>query len=231
MHSRESEYQISILTKLLVARCVNSALFLFIRTSRADMFSEANLLSIQYILIADAFVTPFIRYLNVWDIFVRYSAVKLYHTQSELNAKWQGAQWTLAERYSDCLKTVYTGLFYAVPLPSGLFLVAMAMMTTYCCDKYSLFRLWRRKAAIDASLGNISKNFFVFSILSHVSTSYYFFTYWPFCNHIVKYGLHLSLVLDLSLPLSPPLPSSLSSLPPPYLPPFPPLPYQNHRHC
>ena len=184
LHVRESDFQISILTKLLVARCVNSALFLFIRTERPDMFSATNLLSIQYILMADAFLTPGIRYLNLWDIFQRYSAIELYHTQTEVNAKWQGSQWTLAERYTDCLKTVYTGLFYAVPLPTGLYLVAITMMTTYCVDKYSLFRLWRRKGTIDASLGTISKNFFAFSVLSHVATSYYFFNFWPFCDNI-----------------------------------------------
>jgi hypothetical protein len=146
------------------------------------MFSATNLTAIQYILLADAFATPLYRFLNLWDTFQKYSAAKIFHTQSELNANWQGAQWTLAERYSDCLKTVYTGLFYAVPLPSGLFIVAIAMLTTYSVDKYSLFRLWRRKAAIDGSLGTISKNFFIFSVLSHIASSYYFFYLWPFCD-------------------------------------------------
>jgi hypothetical protein len=181
LHDSEAGVERSILIKLLFARCINSALFLFIRTRPDQMFSATTLSSIQYILMADATFAPLIRFLNLWDLFQRYSAVKLYHTQSEINAKWQGTKWTMAERYTDCLKTVYTGLFYAVPLPSGLFLVVCAMLTTYCVDKYSLFRLWKRNADIGPSLCHISNNFLAFAILSHIATSYYFFSGWPFC--------------------------------------------------
>jgi hypothetical protein len=177
--------QQSILEKLLLARCINSAAFLFIRTDRSDLFSQDFVTAIQYILIADALVTPLTRYLNLWDLFQRYVLARLAPTQDEMNAKWQGAEWTLAERYTDCLKTIFMGLCYAVPLPSGLFLVSLTMMTVYLVDKYSLFCLWKRKPAINASLGVVSKNFFAFSVVSHAVASWYFFSGWPFCPRSV----------------------------------------------
>ncbi len=77
------------------------------------------------------------------------------------NAAWQGADWTLAERYTDVLKTIFVGLFFLVPLPSGLFITAFAMITTYLVDKYSLFRLWKRPSKIDESLGVLARYFYI----------------------------------------------------------------------
>ena len=96
------------------------------------------------------------------------------------NAAWQGADWTLAERYTDVLKTVFVGLFFLVPLPSGLFITAFAMITTYLVDKYSLIRLWKRPTKIDESLGVLSRYFYVAIVFTHLSISRVYFANWPY---------------------------------------------------
>ena len=101
-------------------------------------------------------------------------------TQAELNALWGGADWYLAERYTDVLKTVFVGIFFAVPLPSGLFITAFALLSTYFVDKYSLVRLWKRAPSINANLNTVSRYFFIFGIWAHVSVSRIYFATWPF---------------------------------------------------
>lgn len=42
------------------------------------------------------------------------------------------------------IKTVFVGLFYSAIVPTGLAVTAVAMLTLYWVDKYSLLRQWKR---------------------------------------------------------------------------------------
>lgn len=121
-----------------------------------------------------------IRLSNLSDLAQRYLLTSFDITQTEMNTKWQGAEWTLAERYSDCLKNIFFTLFYCVPLPSLFFLASFTFMNTYFVDKYSLFRLWKRKPANGESLGKLSRHFLTFSVFFHILMSIFFFSNWPF---------------------------------------------------
>ena len=62
----------------------------------------------QNILLADAFTTPCIRFFNIYDVMMRYVVTPLVaRTQEEYNSAWQGAEWNLAERYTDMLKFIF----------------------------------------------------------------------------------------------------------------------------
>jgi hypothetical protein len=170
----------SILYKLIVARCINTALIIYLITPHDEQFSNDNLGKIQNVLLADAIATPFFRLCNLPDIFKRYVIGYFSSTQDELNTYWQGAEWTLAERYTDVLKSVFIGLFYAVPLPSGLFITSFTMITTYFVDKYSLYRLWIRKPAINGELSAFCRHFFGFTLWVHIAISMRFYANWPY---------------------------------------------------
>ena len=71
-------------------------------------------------------------------------------------------------------------MFFAVPLPSGLFITAIAMFNVYWCDKYLLFNVWRRPPPIDGTLSGIARLFFVVSVWAHVSISRVYFANWPY---------------------------------------------------
>ena len=53
------------------------------------------------------------------------------------------------------IKTVFVGLFYSAIVPTGLIVTAVAMMSLYWVDKYSLLRLWRRPPVRGIIFGGI----------------------------------------------------------------------------
>lgn len=71
-------------------------------------------------------------------------------------------------------------MFFAVPLPSGLFITSFAMLSTYFVDKYSLLRLWRRPPQLNGALSVIARNFFAVSVWAHVCVSRIYFANWPY---------------------------------------------------
>jgi hypothetical protein len=181
IHANRNTLQLSMLLKLVVARCVNTAVLIYVATSFEDTFTEDSLQQMQNILLADAFTTPVIRLFNIYDVVMRYVVTPMVaRTQEEYNAAWQGADWNLAERYTDMLKSIFVGLFFSVPLPSGLFITAFSMISTYIVDKYSLFYLWKRPNRIDASLGILSRYVYVGIVFAHLTISRIYFANWPY---------------------------------------------------
>lgn len=177
IHHTDGDLQSSILLKLIVTRCINGTFFVF-WVNRENIYSIDALEAIQNILIAENFAI-LIRLSNLPDILKRYTLSMFDVTQTELNSKWQGAEWTLAERYSDCLKNIFFTLFYCIPLPSLFFLAFLTFVNTYFVDKYSLYRLWKRKPANGESIGKISRHFLTFSVFAHIIMAIFFFSNWP----------------------------------------------------
>ncbi len=180
IHYDEMHVEQSILLKLVFARCVNTALLIYIIVPPEEMFSLQNIEKIQNVLISDAITTPLIRIMNIPGYFSKYVIGYFSTSQEELNSKWKGGQWTLAERYTDVLKSVFTGLFFFVPLPSALFITCFNMLTTYVVDKYSLYRVWIRKPAISGDLSVVARHFFYATIWVHLHISLKFFANWPY---------------------------------------------------
>ena len=83
---------------------------------------------------------------------MQYKVAPLQPTQEAMNYYFQGAVWEIAERYTDMIKTLFVGLFWAALVPQSLIVTTIAMFTTFLCDKYSLFYLWRRIPQIDDQL-------------------------------------------------------------------------------
>ena len=181
IHTNSSKAQRSILLKLVITRCINSAILIYVAVAYNDQFGIDNLHQIQNVLIADAITTPLLRLFNVYDLVMRYVvAPYTAQTQQEYNSYWAGADWTLAERYTDMIKSVFLGLFFSVPLPSGLFITAFAMINTYLVDKYSLYFLWKRGPAVDAELANLSRYFLIAIVWAHFTISSVYFANWPY---------------------------------------------------
>ena len=192
IHTERSSVERSMLVKLVIVRCINSGLLIYLAAEYDETFRLQHLESVQNILIFDAFLTPFSKVLDLDGYFMRYVMAMGARTQEEMNVLWQGTEWTLAERYTDLLKTVFVGMFFMVPLPSGLFITAIAMFNVYWTDKYMLFNVWRRPPSLDGSLSGVSRVFFIFSVWTHVSVSRIFFANWPYrvsplCVYYIMY--------------------------------------------
>ncbi|GMH54903.1 hypothetical protein TrRE_jg3811 [Triparma retinervis] len=101
VHKDEGDVQTSILRKLMVARCLNTAVLMYVVTSHNAQFSKANLGQVQSILIADCLTTPVMRILNVYEHIMHRVVAPTKKTQAQMNVLFRGAYWNLAERYTD----------------------------------------------------------------------------------------------------------------------------------
>jgi hypothetical protein len=180
IHVDEGDVQASILRKLMIARCLNTAVLLYAVTPFTEQFAESNLAQVQSILIADCFTTPVMRILNIYEHVMHYVVAPTKKTQAQMNVLFQGGYWNLAERYTDMLKTLFVGLFYSTIIPSSLFITALAMITTFVVDKYCLLRLWSRPPMYDEEMAVVSRKMIVIAVWVHVIMARIFFSNWPY---------------------------------------------------
>lgn len=179
-HDNREVVQQSILLKLLCSRCIVSALIIYHVTPYGEKFSIQALESIQDIMLADAIV-PLFRAVDAYGYFSRYFLAPLFGlSQESFNLFWKGTEYNLAERYANVLKTVFTALFYAVPLPSGLFIASFTLLSIYISDKYLLMHKWRKMPPIGGGLGRLCRFMFVVILFIHCIMSLYFFANWPY---------------------------------------------------
>ena len=182
VHVQTSDKELSALAKLAIVRCINSGVLIYLTASYNSNFGEDHLGHIQSILLADAFSTPVLRFLDIQGIINRNLIAPRVSTQDEMNLLYTPQDWTLSERYTDMIKTIFVGTFFAVPLPSGLFITAFTMLTTYWVDKYSLCRQWKISPNLDGSLATISRYVFALIIFAHVNVSKNYFANWPYLD-------------------------------------------------
>lgn len=135
----------------------------------------------RVVLFADAWLTPLLRGLDVSGRLFRYVVSPIVsNSQAEMEDYWRGTDWTLAERYTDVLKSIFVALFFLVPLPSGLFISCFNMVATYVVDKYCLFNIWRRPPALDAGMSLVARYGLGLTIFAHIVTARVYFVNWPF---------------------------------------------------
>ncbi|KAH8056787.1 hypothetical protein JL721_9906 [Aureococcus anophagefferens] len=94
------------------------------------------------------------------------------------NRFWIGADWNIAERYTDVAKTLFVGLFYAAAAPNGLLVTAAALATTFAADRFCLLRRWARKPDFDDQISRRTIGVVSIIVLVHVVASLEFFENW-----------------------------------------------------
>ena len=180
IHFNNASRQSSLLLKLVVVRCVNAALLIYISTPFSEKFSQESLANVQNTLLADAIAIPMIRFFDPYRIINRYYFARYAQTQSELNDLYRSEEWNLAERYTDIIKSIFLALFYNSVLPSGLFISSFTIASVWCCDKYSLFRHWRRPPLFNESLSVIAFYFLMVALWVHFTITRIYFANWPY---------------------------------------------------
>ncbi len=91
--------------------------------------------------------------------------------------------WTLAERYTDMMKTLFVGMFYAPVFPQGLFITAFAIMANYLADKFCLLRIWAIPPKVDDGLFNKSRVVINIMLLVVLRFAVLFTGFWPFIDY------------------------------------------------
>lgn len=170
-HRDFGDAQDAMFVKLILARWTNTAILVFVAYGPRDRLSAAALRQVMLILLSDAFVAPLLRVFDPYDLFMRYVVSVRQPTQRAMNRFWVGADWNIAERYTDGLKTLFVGLFYAAAVPNGLFVTAAALCTSFAADRFCLLRRWARKPDFDdqiagRAIGVVSVVVFAFSLSS-----------------------------------------------------------------
>ncbi|KAH8066671.1 hypothetical protein JL720_12663 [Aureococcus anophagefferens] len=177
-HKDFGDQQDAMFLKLIVARWTNTAIAVFVSYGPRTRLSEAALNQIMLILLSDAFLAPLLRVYDPYDLFMRYVVSRGQPTQRACNRFWIGADWNIAERYTDVAKTLFVGLFYAAAAPNGLLVTAAALATTFAADRFCLLRRWARKPDFDDQISRRTIGVVSIVVLVHVVASLEFFENW-----------------------------------------------------
>ncbi|CAM9129404.1 unnamed protein product [Chrysoparadoxa australica] len=179
-HVHVSERELSCVWKLVAARVLTTAVLIFISTDWDNWLREDTLAEVQTLLITDAFLSPAIRLLSIPYHIRRYMAAHHSKSQSQANMLMEGSLYSLAERYTAMIKTVYLAIFFAAVVPTGLFITALALLVTFCTDKYLLLRQWAQGPMLDDRLARRVPSQLMFAIMVHVVLTSYMYYAWPF---------------------------------------------------
>jgi len=175
IHREYGDEQDSMFLKLLGARVANTGIAAFVSFNARERGTKEALDQVMVILILDAFFLPLIRALDPYDLFMRRVVGPQQPTQRAMNRFWSGAEWTIAERYTDVAKTLFVGMFYAAAVPVGLWLTAASMLVNFLVDHYCLLRLWGRKPDFDDQISRRFIGVVSIIVLVHVVATQSFF--------------------------------------------------------
>ena len=178
VHREYGDDQDSMFLKLLLSRWANTVIAAFIAYGRRSRLSATALSGVMSILLMDAFLLPVLRVFDVYDLFMRYVVGPRQPSQQDMNALWSGADWNIAERYTDIMKTLGVGLFYAAAVPYGLLVTAAALLTSFVVDHYCLLRLWAWKPDFDDQISRRAIGCIALLVFVHVLVTQYFFQNW-----------------------------------------------------
>lgn len=170
-----SEQQSSILAKLVLARCVNTAVLFYAVTNYTELFADTTMASIMIILVTDAVLAPTLQTLNLPRRLMQRFVAPRCKTQSATNAH---LPWHLAERYTEISKTIFVSTFWSAILPAGLFVTSAAFAVNYFADCCALFQIWKRPPPLSSRLVTLSRHVLSLTIFVHVVMTRTFFADW-----------------------------------------------------
>jgi hypothetical protein len=179
-HQTKEREQLSALNKLLLFRCFNGAVVMYLLMDFTDMLSQQNLLLAQAMLIANLVTIPALQLLSLYGRFVRWYFGPRAKTQRKLNSYYSGAYWQLAERYTQISKSVGIALFYKPILPTGLVITTVSLLVNYWVDKYCLLRKWKTPPKFDGLLARASRYHLLIMALASLVMMGHWYDGWPF---------------------------------------------------
>jgi len=159
----EGKKQSSLQIKLFAARLLISTVFPYILASWDKFLDVEFITQIINIQLSACFLSPLINFFDFGGVIGRNVIAPIVsQTQAELNSKWSGTNWSLAERYTVVSKILFISLFYALLTPISLVIGATSFLLLYYVDRYLLMRKWAPVGMLDAS--SKFQNTFDFSI-------------------------------------------------------------------
>lgn len=179
-HQTYSSFQVSMMTKLVMLRFVNSAILTFLVTPNNAFLTTETISKVLNILVIDLIFTCTVRVVDPGTRFTRYVLGRKALTQDKLNDYFRGVLWNLGERYTDMFKTLFVCLFYSAIAPTAYFVASVSFFALFTVDKYLLLRHWAVAPEMDDSLSIASRKFFALSVAAHMWVTRWFYGHWPF---------------------------------------------------
>lgn len=185
-HPTRTAQEASLLFKLVLARWTITGMVIYCTTKWAEWVSNDKVAAILGILIADAFITPTVRMLDLAGWFNKLILAPCAKTQEGMEKLFKGTGWFLAERFSDMTKTVFVCYFYSALIPSSYLIAAIALFYNFWVDKYCLLRVWQVKEPLDAKIVATTRAHLAIIVVIHCITTLHYWAGWPFDGILCK---------------------------------------------
>jgi hypothetical protein len=135
---------------------------------------------ISIVQVSACFTAPLIAFADPSGYIKKYwMGPWLSDTQDELNEKWTGTDWSLAERYTGTAKILFVSMYYALLTPYSIFLSFIAFLLTFLIDRFLLLRRWKRVCMLDADVAVRLRQQALLAIATHLFVTMRFIYSWP----------------------------------------------------
>eukprot|EP01038_Epipyxis_sp_PR26KG_P004353 gene4353-6158_t len=176
----EGDRQNLLQQKLFLSRLLLSVIIPYTLISWKEFLTSQTISKLISIQLTTCFLGPILKLLDTSNIIKRHVlAPLLASNQAEMNSKFAGAEWTLAERYTNLSKLLFISLFYQLLTPLSLPLATVSYILTFFVDRFLLLRRWKSISKIDSEVaGRLSEQALI-AILAHMYISLRFIYSWP----------------------------------------------------
>jgi len=171
-HVNEERRQLWLYIKIVIFRCVNTVLLVFIITPYTStiMNGEENLLyGVYAIFFAEIFTSTILQFFDLGGNFKRHYTAPRAKTQEAVNLAMTGTEVNIAERYTNMTKIAFLALWYCSLYPAVLFMCSAALFVNFYGDKFSLMRTWKPSSKVGQSMSRLNRSV-IFPIMLIIMT-------------------------------------------------------------
>eukprot|EP00934_Nitzschia_sp_Nitz4_P005843 Nitzschia sp. Nitz4//scaffold174_size87051//55495//58659//NITZ4_005116-RA/size87051-processed-gene-0.26-mRNA-1//1//CDS//3329538893//5833//frame0 len=185
-HPSEGNFQTSMYLKITLFRWTLTAILARVITPFTSTLSDSKedlLPTVSHILLADLYVVPIMKILNIGGNIKKHILGPRARTQEEMDAYFHGNHYNLGERYTDMTKVLFVVFFYSSLYPAGFFIGAAILAIQRVVDKFSLMRIWGWSPLIGSQLAVFSRRyFFTAAVITLAVASSYTWAQLPYDN-------------------------------------------------
>lgn len=171
--------QSTLQVRLFAARLLLSTVLPYIQTQWNKVLDPVFIRQIVGIQVAACFTSTSIAAFDLGGVFMRRVLAPRQHTQEEMNLKFSGSNWSLAEKYTNIAKVLFISLYYCLLIPYSLFLCIPAFALIFLVDRYLLLRKWKQVPMMDGKVAVRLRQQAILAVAAHMYVSMRFIYSWP----------------------------------------------------
>jgi hypothetical protein len=185
-HASETGKQCSLFVKIAIFRWVITAIVITLITPFTSTITKGPdhlLQSIWLIFFADLVTSNVLQISDPVSNFKRHVLAPRAKSQERMNLYMSGTEYTIAERYTNMVKTLFLTFYYCAIYPTIFFICAVTLFINFHVDKFSIMRTWKPAPMLGASIARFSRIYFMTtSVAALALVSSYMFSGFPYDN-------------------------------------------------